>query len=42
MELKEVVQHIPLKGMDRAKTDPTSLTGEIVMVNKKCKGEGGC
>ena len=34
MELKEVV-HIPLKDVDRAKTDPTSLTGVIVMVNKK-------
>ena len=33
MELKEVV-HIPLQDVDRAKTDPMSLTGVIVMVNK--------
>ncbi len=26
--------HIPLKDVDRAKTDLTSLTGVIVMVNK--------
>ena len=34
MELREVV-HIPLKDVDRAKTDPTLLIGVFVMVNKK-------
>jgi hypothetical protein len=34
MELQEVV-HIPFKDVDRAKTDPTSLTGVILIVNKK-------
>jgi hypothetical protein len=34
MELREVV-HTPLKDVDRAKTDPTLLTGVIVIVNKK-------
>ena len=34
MELKEVV-HIPLKDVDRAKTDFTSLTGVVVRVNQR-------